>query len=124
MEEKKNNNSEKDKATEDNTNKGNAENANMPEWAKLLLTGVGAMGGNYMLFIKPLQEKFDAMNLLIGKQEERIDELEEQQEKIINKLNAETLEKENRKGNGDEYFKVKKIGGKEEEKFKYRNVNL
>ncbi len=43
---------------------------------KHLLTGAGAMAGNYLLWIKPLQEKIEAMNEKIAEQERRIKELE------------------------------------------------
>lgn len=58
-------------------NPGNTNNqAGMPPWVMHLLTGIGTMGADFFLFIKPLQEKFDAQNNQIKEQENRITELE------------------------------------------------
>lgn len=51
--------------------------AGMPEWLMPLLTGLGTMGAEYMLFIKPLQEKVEQQSQVIKDQGERIDELED-----------------------------------------------
>ena len=50
---------------------------NIPEWVMHLLTGLGTMGAEYMLFIKPLQEKMELQTKLIKEQGERIESLEE-----------------------------------------------
>lgn len=50
---------------------------NIPEWVMHLLTGLGTMGAEYMLFIKPLQEKMELQTKLIKEQGERIEALEE-----------------------------------------------
>lgn len=50
---------------------------NIPEWVMHLLTGLGTMGAEYMLFIKPLQEKMELQTKLIKEQGERIETLEE-----------------------------------------------
>ncbi|MDO9187639.1 MAG: hypothetical protein Q7W13_16640 [Bacteroidia bacterium] len=50
---------------------------NIPEWVMHLLTGLGTMGAEYMLFIKPLQEKMELQTKLINEQSERIEALEE-----------------------------------------------
>jgi len=42
-----------------------------------LLTGLGTMGAEYMMFIKPLQEKMELQSRLITEQGKRIDELED-----------------------------------------------
>ena len=54
---------QKTKANNQSGQKNAQASANSPDWFMHLLTGVGALGGNYLLFIKPLQEKFEAMNL-------------------------------------------------------------
>ncbi len=51
--------------------------SNIPEWVMHLLTGLGTMGAEYMLFIKPLQEKMELQTKLIKEQGERIESLEE-----------------------------------------------
>jgi uncharacterized protein HemX len=57
---------------------GQANQNTMPDWVMHLLTGAGALGGNYLLFIKPLQEKLEAMNKAIQQQDNTIKQLEEQ----------------------------------------------
>ncbi len=37
------------------------ENKGMPEWLTPILSALGGMGGSYMLFIKPLQDRMDAL---------------------------------------------------------------
>ncbi|MEO6305540.1 MAG: hypothetical protein ABIP51_20420 [Bacteroidia bacterium] len=49
----------------------------IPEWVMHLLTGLGTMGAEYMMFIKPLQEKMELQSRLITEQGKRIDELED-----------------------------------------------
>jgi len=51
--------------------------AGMPEWVMHLLTSLGTMGAEYMMFIKPLQEKVELQSKLIKEQGERIEDLEE-----------------------------------------------
>lgn len=59
------------------------------EFIKHLLSGAGAMAGNYFLWIKPMQEKMDAMNEKLIKQEIRIKDLETDQDKLIQELEEE-----------------------------------
>lgn len=51
--------------------------AGMPEWLMPLLTGIGTMGAEYMLFIKPLQEKVELQSQAIKELDKRIEELED-----------------------------------------------
>ncbi len=55
----------------------NPQTTGIPDWVLHLLTGLGTMGAEYMMFIKPLQEKMELQSKLIKEQGERIDELEE-----------------------------------------------
>lgn len=59
------------------TSPPNNSTPNIPEWVMHLLTGLGTMGAEYMLFIKPLQEKMELQTKLIKEQGERIESLEE-----------------------------------------------
>lgn len=111
MEEKENKTKSEENTHKTNTKQGNpfeglgGKDMNIPEWLMHLLTGVGTMGANYMLWIKPLQDKMDAMNLKMLKQEDRIRELEDIQEKIIRQLKKDTRGKdEELKGMDDEDF--------------------
>ncbi len=70
MEEKKENTQAKNQTTP------NPGAMNIPEWVMHLLTGLGTMGAEYMLFIKPLQEKMEMQLEMIKQQGARIEELE------------------------------------------------
>lgn len=59
------------------TTNQNPQLAGIPDWVMHLLTGLGTMGAEYMLFIKPLQEKMELQTKLINEQGERLNELEE-----------------------------------------------
>ena len=67
----------------------NFKDLNIPEWLMHLLTGLGTMGANYMLWIKPIQDKMDAMNLQILNQQNRIRELEGRQDRLSRQLKKE-----------------------------------
>jgi uncharacterized protein HemX len=64
--------------TSQQTNAHQSTHSTTPDWVMHLLTGAGALGGNYLLFIKPLQEKFDAMTKAILLLEKKMAEQEEQ----------------------------------------------
>ena len=56
-------------------------NQNIAELLKHLLSAGGAMMGDYFIWIKPLQEKVEAMNKTIMEQDSRIKELERERNK-------------------------------------------
>ena len=57
----------------------------MPDWVMHLLTGAGSVGANYLLFVKPLQDKFEAMNKAIENLIVETKELKEQLKSIKQK---------------------------------------
>jgi len=61
----------------------------IPEWLYHLLTGVGTMGANYLLWIKPLQDKLEKLTLQFTKQESQIRELEKEQSRLIREMEKE-----------------------------------
>ncbi|MBS1650926.1 MAG: hypothetical protein JSU07_02855 [Bacteroidetes bacterium] len=86
---------------------------NIPEWVMHLLTGLGTMGAEYMLFIKPLQEKMELQTKLIKEQGERIETLEELLQNkrkikrpIFKELDDEEDEQED--DNDDKLFNIKR----------------
>ena len=91
------------------TNQNTNANNNSPDWLMHLLTGAGALGGNYLLFIKPLQDKFDAMSSAIIQQEKNIEDLQEQLDVIKHKLKKTTThqDEEDLEQNNDDLFTVK-----------------
>lgn len=97
---------------------------NNPDLAGLLkhlLTGAGAMAGNYLLWIKPLQEKIEAMNEKIVEQEKRIKELEAKKSPTGIK---EEEPKQTGKSNSDsDYFQLDISKGGEQIR-KYRHVKF
>ena len=93
------------------------QNDGVMEVLKHLLSSGGAVAANYFIWIKPLQDKVEAMNKKVEenerqlkKQEERIGELEDGQEQLLQQLNRKEKEKEEMElhgGNG-EYFSIRK----------------
>lgn len=81
---------------------------NIPDWLKHLLTGAGTLGANYLLFVKPLQEKVEAMNLAIVKQDSRIKELEKEQARLITELKQSAEQNLNGKTDSDGCFTTKR----------------
>ncbi len=108
---------EEDKATNNKQNSKNTnqskqtnQNANTssPDWLMHLLTGAGALGGNYILFIKPLQEKFDSMTKAILMLEKKMEDQEEQIELLSRKIKKTTQNEEDLgEQNSDDLFTVK-----------------
>lgn len=101
---------------------------NVPDWVMHLLTGVGSMGGNYLLFIKPLQEKFDELQKQITKQKEVIEDLMDEVEQITRKLKKEQV-KENLSGkdkddSNETLFNVKRKGFNQNSSGSQRNVHF
>jgi uncharacterized coiled-coil protein SlyX len=85
------------------------QNTNSPDWLMHLLTGAGALGGNYLLFIKPLQEKFEAMNQAIIYHEKVIKEMQEQIDVLHHKIKkAKKKEEDIKENNEDELFATKR----------------
>lgn len=81
---------------------------NIPDWLKHLLTGAGTLGANYLLFIKPMQDKMETMNLEITKQESRIKELEKEHAHLITQLKEQTNENQKHQKVEEEYFNTKR----------------
>ncbi len=61
-------------------------NEGLMEMLKHLLSGAGAMAGNYFIWIKPMQDKMEAMSTKINDHEIRIKELETGQQVLINEI--------------------------------------
>jgi hypothetical protein len=86
------------------TTNQNPQAAGIPDWVMHLLTGLGTMGAEYMLFIKPLQEKMELQTKLINEQGERLNELEEilQSKRIYKPSNSYQKVKDVDSGDDDE----------------------
>ena len=78
------------------TNVENKDNNEMPKWVKdflpPILSALGSMGGSYMIWIKPLQEKLEALEKKVNEALDQIDELQEEnsQLKKLMEANAQT----------------------------------
>lgn len=86
---------------------------NIAEMLKHLLSGGGAMAGSYLIWVKPLQDKLEALTKTIEGQEKRIKELEEEQEKtsdyIFHEQNHQKHENINNMGGTNaDYFNLNK----------------
>lgn len=98
-------------------------NPQIAELIKHLLAGGAAMAGNYFMWIKPMQEKMEAMNTKITDQDKRIKELEKEVEFISSERDEESEHRGDLKGTRDEYFKLNRNSNKGSER-KYRRVGL
>lgn len=54
----------------------------VPSWLAPLLSGLGSMGGSYMLWVKPLQDNFKAMAEQIETLKEEIEEVKQKQKEV------------------------------------------
>jgi hypothetical protein len=54
----------------------------VPSWLAPLLSGLGSMGGSYMLWVKPLQDNFKAMAEQIETLKEEIKEIKQKQKEV------------------------------------------
>jgi hypothetical protein len=92
---------------------------NLAEILKHLLSGGGAMGGSYFIWIKPIQDKMEAMSKTIDEQETRIKELEKDQEKLFEKLEGERNESINGfMGKENEFFNIKSQNASDDQYFR------
>lgn len=87
-------------------------NEGLMEILKHLLSGAGAMAGNYFIWIKPLQDKMEAMSAKIDDQEIRIKELEAGQQVLIAEIKktkspTESNTPEKRHKSKHEYFELR-----------------
>jgi len=71
----------------------------MPEWIAPILIALGSMGGSYMLWIKPLQERIDFLSTQVKELQIEIKELRNEQEEYEEKLDDMRSELENNQGN-------------------------
>lgn len=112
----KDNSQSKSQKTMNSNNQNNNTNnqsggVNVPDWVMHLLTGAGSMGGSYLLFIKPLQEKFDDLQKQITSQNEIIEDLQIQIKQLLRKQGNKSLsgiKKESSKTSYSDYIRNKK----------------
>lgn len=73
-------------AEEGNNKTGNILDENdskgIPSWLTPLLSGLGSMGGSYMLWVKPLQDNFKAMAEQIETLKDEIKEIKHKQKEV------------------------------------------
>jgi len=110
----------KNKSEQDASNKGSKLEGfdlnallNSPYFGELikhLLSGGGAVVVNYLLSIKPMQEKIETLTNENKELRKRMDELEKSHDELVEQLNKQFKEKEQEelRGAGEEYFSVKK----------------
>lgn len=54
----------------------------IPSWLVPILSGLGSMGGSYMLWVKPLQDNFKAMAEQIETLKDDIEEIKQKQKEV------------------------------------------
>jgi len=91
------------------------QNESVMELLKHLLSSGGAVAANYFIWIKPLQDKVEGMSKKIEenerqikKQDERIEELEDGQEQLLQQLNRKERAETELHGGNEEYFSIQK----------------
>ena len=98
--------SKDNKATpETKNNKEVKDDKGMPEWLTPILSALGSMGGSYMLFIKPLQDRMDALVIQVSDLREEVKELKQQNKELEKEL--EDIQQNQGGFNG--YLPTKKI---------------
>ena len=103
-------------------------NASFMEWVKPLISGAGAMAGTYFMWIKPMQEKIEAMNLKIIEQEKQMTKLENEIYELENAINKSAAKTDNNNDNlkekKEDYFEIKNRGERSGNFKKRRNLHL
>lgn len=73
-------------AAEENTKTSNIlegdQDKGIPSWLVPILSGLGSMGGSYMLWVKPLQDNFKAMAEQIEDLKDDIAEIKQKQKQV------------------------------------------
>ena len=77
----------------------------MPEWLAPILSALGGMGGSYMLFIKPLQERMDALTNHVNDLRAEVKELKHQNRELEKELREI---QGNQSNNVNDYLPIKK----------------
>lgn len=72
---------------EENTKTGSTQeeqgkDKGIPSWLVPILSGLGSMGGSYMLWVKPLQENFKVMAEQIETLKDDIEEIKQKQKEV------------------------------------------
>lgn len=112
----------KNNAPNNNASNANAANGfdlsgimsgNTGEVIKYLLSTGGAVLINYLMSIKPMQDKIEALTKKVDEQQKQISDMEDNQDELVEKLNRKFKEREQEQellhgGNEEEYFSVKK----------------
>lgn len=85
---------------------------NSGELIKYLLSTGGAVLINYLMSIKPMQDKMEALTTKVNEQGKQISEMEDQQNELIKQLNKRFKKQEEEPDELDagtgEYFSIKK----------------
>ncbi|MCX6183002.1 MAG: hypothetical protein NT150_13870 [Bacteroidetes bacterium] len=80
------------------TSTENKDNNEMPKWVKdflpPILSALGSMGGSYMIWIKPLQEKLESLEKKVKEVLDQIEELQEENNQL-KKLMGSNSQKQN-----------------------------
>ena len=93
----------------------NKTDSNMPEWLAPIFSALGSMGGSYLLFIKPLQDKVNDLTQQFREVKEEAKQLKQENvkckeaiEKIIKQVEDIRKQQSQSSANGYDYFQLKK----------------
>jgi predicted RNase H-like nuclease (RuvC/YqgF family) len=88
----------------------NKDDKGMPEWLTPILSSLGSMGGSYMLWIKPLQDRMDTLTNQMNDLKNKINQLTKQNDNLQEELDEiKSLSENNLSGN--DYLPIKPSKG-------------
>ena len=86
------------------------DNKGMPEWLAPIVSALGSMGGSYMIWIKPLQERMDKLTDQVNDIKAEVKELRQQNKEYEKELENVNLQLENNLS-GEHYLPIKQSNG-------------
>ncbi len=92
--------------------KDTKDNKGMPEWLAPIVSALGSMGGSYLIWIKPLQERMDKLTDQVNDLKAEVKELRQQNKEYEKELENVNLQLENNLS-GEHYLPIKQSNGQE-----------
>src|ERR1700741_3920614 len=86
---------------------GAMDTKNMPAWLLPLLGSAGGMGGTYMIWVKPIQEKLEKLTEQLAELEKKVEELQDKNEELEEELKSLRNESASQL-NGNDFFQLKR----------------
>jgi hypothetical protein len=84
----------------------NKDDKGIPEWLTPILSSLGSMGGSYMLWIKPLQDRMDSLNNQMNDLKNEVKELTKHNNGLEDELDEIKSQLKNNLS-GNDYLPIK-----------------